>query len=32
MQIEEEWLYWFKDISTYYFAWYHEKSFEVDHD
>jgi len=32
MQIEEKWLYWFKDVSTYCFAWYHEQSAEVDHD
>ncbi len=32
MQIEEKWLYWFKDVSTYCFAWYHEQSAKVDHD
>ncbi len=32
MQIEEKQLYWFKDVSTHCFAWYHEQSAEVDHD
>ncbi len=32
MQIEEKRLYWFKDVSTHYFTWYHEQSAEVDHD
>ncbi len=31
-QIKEKWLYWFKNVLTYYFAWYHEQSTEVDHD
>ncbi len=31
-QIKEKWLYWFKDVSTHCFAWYHEQSAEVDHD
>jgi len=32
MQIEEKQLYWFKDVLTHCFAWYHEQSAEVDHD
>ncbi len=32
MQIEEKWLYWFKDVLTHCFAWYHEQSAKVDHD
>ncbi len=32
MQIEEKQLYWFKDVLTYCFAWYHEQSAEVNHD
>ncbi len=31
-QIKEKRLYWFKDVSTHCFAWYHEQSAEVDHD
>ncbi len=32
MQIEEKWLYWFKDVSIHCFVQYHEQSAEVDHD
>ncbi len=32
MQIKEKRLYWFENISTHCSAWYHEQSFEVDHD
>ncbi len=32
MQIEEKWLYWFKDVLTYCFVQYYEQSVEVNHD
>ncbi len=32
MQIEEKWLYQFKDVLTHCFAQYHEQSAEVNHD
>ncbi len=31
-QIEEKWLYQFKDVSTHYFAQYYKQSAEVNHD
>jgi len=31
-QIKEKRLYWFKDVLTHCFAWYHEQSAEVDHN